>query len=542
MTLPGFAPHTGFVSDVFFAEVVDIFGSVSGVTELWTPDELTLSGDTVVSWRGKRGNIASNSTSNKFGSRLVEGKRCVYTSSSDDKSLVTSANLPVRSVWSVASVPSSPTSYQTLVTGASGGGEHLVIDEQTVTWYNPGGTLTHYKNGETNEGLASKGLLVFESISTSAALTAPIRIGGSSVSGRVWLGDILLVLALPVNATVDQRARLLVAIAKYQRRLSRYSGKMCSLRRGGGTSTVTTVDSGYTLVTNASTIPDAGWYWQVYDKVHGTLAALANGSNYTGISLDGGSSWDTKANGTSGATSFYRLTYDEEHRTLSAVSELGNVCNYSEDGGYTYKLGTITATERPWFGNAYDAKNKVLVAISDGADNETIRSTDGGKTWIPGGSLAAIFGGVTCNTVCFDPDNGRLIATNQTNKSAYSTDGGQSWNAGGTMPASRQWDSLVYAAKNKRMIAVACSGADRIAAYSSDGGVSWIQGGTIPGVTTSFFRQLVCDPIIGRVMGPLHNASPPQYIYTDDGGATWSTFTATGSSTYSGTSIGIVPY
>lgn len=542
MTLPGFAPHTGFASDVFFAEVVDIFGSASGITELWTPDGLTLSGDTVVSWCGKRGNIASNSTSNKFGSRLVEGKRCVYTGSTDDKSLVTSASLPMRSAWAVASVPSSPTSYQTLVTGASSGGEHLVIDGQMPTWYNPGGTLTHYKNGEANEGLASKGLLVFESISISAALTAPIRIGGSSVSGRVWLGDILLVLALPTNATAYQRARLLVAIAKYQRRLSRYSGKICGLRRDGGTSTVTTVDSGYTLVTNANTIPDAGWYWQAYDEFHGTLVSLANASNYVATSTDGGATWAANANGTKGATSFYRLVYDEAHRCLVAVSETGNVCNYSTDGGATWTSVAIGITERAWFGLAYDAINKVVVAVSDGTDNSTCRSLDGGRTWSAGGSINSIFSSTLCYVVCYDPDHERLVATNQTNKSAYSTDGGTTWAAGGNLPAARSWEALVYDPVHKRLIAVSCNGADRITAYSSDGGVTWTQGGTIPGIATSYFRQLACDPVTGRVIGPLYGATPPVYIYTDDGGSTWGTFTATGSTTASGTSMGIVPY
>ena len=56
------------------------------------------------------------------------------------------------------------------------------------------------------------------------------------------------------------------------------------------------------------------------------------------------------------------------------------------------------------------------------------------------------------------------------------------------------------------------------------------------------FRQLVCDPVTGRVIGPLYNVTPPVYIYTDDGGTTWGTRTATGSATYSGTAMGIVPY
>ena len=539
---PSFAPNSGFASDVFFAEVINIFGSASAITELWTPDGLTLSGDTVLSWRGKRGNIASNSTSNRFSSRLVEGKRCVYTGSTYDKSLVTSASLQVRSVWSVASVPSSTTSYQTLVTGASGGGEHLVIDGSMATWYNPGSTLTHYKNGEVNEGLASKGLLVFESVSTSAALTAPIRIGGSSVSGRVWLGDILLVLALPTNATEDQRARLLVAIAKYQRRLSRYSGKLASLRRGGDTASVTSVDAGNTLVTNSSVIPDAQWYWITHDRFHGTLVALANASNYVATSTDGGSSWTANANGTKGATTFYRFVYDEAHRCLVAVSETGNVCNYSTDGGATWTQVAIGITERAWFGLAYDARNKVVVAVSDGTDNSTCRSLDGGRTWSAGGSLNSIFSGTVCNVVCYDPDHERIVATNQTNKSAYSTDGGTTWAAGGNLPASRQWDAFVHDPVHKRLIAVSCSGSDRITAYSSDGGVTWTQGGTIPGITTGYFRQLVCDPVTGRVIGPLYNATPPVYVYTDDGGTTWGTRTATGSTTYSGTSMGIVPY
>lgn len=135
-----------------------------------------------------------------------------------------------------------------------------------------------------------------------------------------------------------------------------------------------------------------------------------------------------------------------------------------------------------------------------------------------------------------------LIATSMTSSSAFSSDGGATWERGGNMPAARDWGAAVYDTKHQRMIVVSCAGADRITAYSSDGGRTWVQGGTIPGITTGFFRQLVCDPKLGRVIGPLYSSTPPKYICTDDGGTTWTVIEATGSAAASGTAMGIVPY
>lgn len=370
---------------------------------------------------------------------------------------------------------------------------------------------------------------------------------GLSHANAIFQGHLVTELSDPSNATYYSDGLHLAAAGAvaYEAAIrplvlafSKSSGKLFGLRRGGGTSSMTSTDGGQTWTTNASAIVDANWYWITYDPNYNRHIAIANGSAHVATSTDGGTTWTTNASALKGATSFYKAVFDPVHSRTIAVSETGNICNYSTDGGLTWTQVVIEGTEHPWWGIAADAKHGAVIATSD---NSTIRTTDGGSTWSAGGSLLTLFGGSPASVIVYDETRESLVVLSHSQATARSTDGGVTWVAGGLMPASRYWDSAVFDKKSGRIIAIACSGADRITAVSDDGGVTWHQGGTIYGIKTGYFRQLVSDPIHGIVIGPFYSSSPPSYVLTADGGFSWSVIEATGSSSASGTSIGLVP-
>lgn len=168
--------------------------------------------------------------------------------------------------------------------------------------------------------------------------------------------------------------------------------------------------------------------------------------------------------GTGTATAFEKLTV--------AIANGSNATAYSKDGGVSWTAGqsltgASTANSAIAYGRLTTGATRWVV-IKSGVTQTSWSSTGGVGAWQTGGAMPG-----TDNWSSLVYGAGKFVAVaNGSRNTAYSTDGGTTWTAGNQLPdvGTNQWVSITYG--NNRFVAVtADSGAT--AAYSLDG-ITWV--------------------------------------------------------------------
>jgi len=167
--------------------------------------------------------------------------------------------------------------------------------------------------------------------------------------------------------------------------------------------------------------------------------------------------------GTGTATAFERLTV--------AIANGSNATAYSKDGGVSWTAGqNLTGASTANSAIAYCRLTSGAtrwVVIKSGVTQTSWSSTGGVGAWQTGGAMPT-----ASNWSSLAYGAGRLVAiANGSRDTAYSTDGGTTWTAGGQVPdvGTNQWISVTYG-RNKFIAVTADTGAT--AAYSFDG-ITW---------------------------------------------------------------------
>jgi hypothetical protein len=190
-------------------------------------------------------------------------------------------------------------------------------------------------------------------------------------------------------------------------------------------------------------------------EVKEVAVAVAEGSNVTARSVNGGVTWTAGGNLPS-STIWTGIAYGQGRWV--AIAGGGTTNAYSTDGGLTWTAGGALPSSESWTDITYGAGKFVAVASGTGV---TAYSTDGGETWTGGSGMASS----NWNSVTFG--NNRFVAVSSTSGTiaAYSLDG-INWNAS-TLPSTAVWTSITYG----QGVFVAVS--STTAAATSEDGILW---------------------------------------------------------------------
>lgn len=221
----------------------------------------------------------------------------------------------------------------------------------------------------------------------------------------------------------------------------------------------TALDTYEYVVTNST-----GHYLAVRKRIIHT--STASQLMYT---VDGGTNWVSVTQ----ANFPYSGEFVAANSTLGTnyilVDKSGDSAYYSVDNGNSWTKVSLPTTGT-WASAA--GKANTFVAITGGAttNNKTVRSTDGGRTWIAGGDLPSIMewqSVATSNGTNFIAV-GRASSNAATTTVAYSDDGGATWYAS-TMPEAGQWNDI----ESNGAAYIAVRSNSNKAARTIDGGRSW---------------------------------------------------------------------
>lgn len=169
--------------------------------------------------------------------------------------------------------------------------------------------------------------------------------------------------------------------------------------------------------------------------------------------------------GTGTATAFEKLTV--------AIANGSNATAYSKDGGVSWTAGqsltgAATTNTAIAYGKLANGAGRWVV-VKSGTTQTNWSTTGGVGAWQTGGVMPT-----ASNWSAVTYGQGKWVAiANGSRNSAYSTDGGTTWTAGGQLPnvGTNQWTRIAYG--NNRFIAISAD-TGTTAAYTIDGGVNWV--------------------------------------------------------------------
>jgi len=256
------------------------------------------------------------------------------------------------------------------------------------------------------------------------------------------------------------------------------------------------------------------------DKTYGICYDLCFKDNQNGIAVgrqtgvgniilttnDGGLTW-TKRNIFSGSS---LKTVDITDDRIW-VAGLANFIAYSEDWAGSWQL----ACDMPALGSLYTietfGENYIWAAGSDGG---FLRSTDGGKSWIPGWIISDNTS-VTIFDLYFKDENmGWAVGMNRSVRKT--TDGGETWQTIAFTPELSVWNQDIYFVDDMNGFIVGKDGSGTDVIYrSSDGGETWIQT-----LREQFYENLLKIDFANSQIGCVVSEDS-LIIYTNDGGTSW---------------------
>jgi hypothetical protein len=201
--------------------------------------------------------------------------------------------------------------------------------------------------------------------------------------------------------------------------------------------------------------PTVGTGTGTVTEVKDIAVLVANGSNSSAYSEDGGLTWT--AGGNLPASGDWASVAYGQGRWV-AIDVVNNTTAYSEDGGLTWTAGGNLPADVDWTDLTYGAAKFVAVASGTGV---TAYSPDGGETWVGGSGM------VSSNWSSVSFGNNRFVAVSSTSGTvaAYSLNG-INW-ISSTLPATASWTDITYG----QGVFVAVS--STTSAATSEDGILW---------------------------------------------------------------------
>jgi hypothetical protein len=229
------------------------------------------------------------------------------------------------------------------------------------------------------------------------------------------------------------------------------NGKFVAVAGNGSSTNVTSYSINGTSWVYGGIMPSSNpWTTVAYGK--GKFVAVSAGTSPS-YSTNGGVTWTAGVTPVISATG---ITYGNGRFVLVCGAGL---LNYYSLDGISWTTGGVLPVSTQWNSVAYGSN--VFVAISTNSSS-TAYSTNGGVTWVAGGTLSI----PSANRITYG--NGTFVAVGSNGSCSYSNNGGLNWFSG-TMPSNLNWNSVCYG----NGIFVAIASGSNISAYSINGGVTW---------------------------------------------------------------------
>jgi len=244
--------------------------------------------------------------------------------------------------------------------------------------------------------------------------------------------------------------------------------------------------------------------------------AIANGSNATAYSKNGGVSWSAGQNLTGSSVNNTAIAYGtlSNGATRWLVIKAGSQqTSYSSTGGIAgWAVGGLMPGEDNWSSLAYGAGR--FVAIANGTRNTAI-TVDGGISWTSGGQLPDIGSGGTANqwiSVAYGKNRFVAVAANSTDIAAYSFDG-LTW-IQTSLSTTASYTNISYG----QGIFLATN--DSNTACSSQDGIIWTNRVLNRASGTGFKKSVIGNPLNTPIWTAIPSASTTSSSYANLGATT----------------------
>lgn len=169
------------------------------------------------SWPLRVGGTLTNSTANRFGRGISNGRVAINTASTAAKTLGKATGL-YKSLWVVAESPAQPfATYYQAVEARANPSAVMICNNGGTGWYTAGVSRSFYRDGSVTTSISASGLHIYESLFTGAEQASGVDFAGDVALARAWTAPLCAVLAFAAAPSAQQRADTVTALRKYYR-------------------------------------------------------------------------------------------------------------------------------------------------------------------------------------------------------------------------------------------------------------------------------------------------------------------------------------